>query len=231
MNQSSSCGESLQPFSTLLARYLRDSTLWPFQSGGWLRHSFGKNRRGCDSSSLVQTTLRGRSRCRRLLDHAGSRSRHHYRRGESDGSQRGHRILPSCEHNSISLISHHSSVKSLTGSEREPLLRPLWLVFFTLALLWATAMIGGYTGWTVHSLLLLAVTTGLLILERKTGLLSIARRLFRKVLESRSLVSLGRMTRDVFVNLQRVPIHVVLSVAYLLGSFGAAIVLLLTMIN
>ena len=119
------------------------------------------------------------------------------------------------------------------GSERGPLLRPLWFAFFALLLLWlcVITLSSGSIGWSIHSLLLLAIAIGLIGLEQETGLVSTAGWVFRKVLQSRSLIWLGRMTRDFFVNVQRVPIHVALSVAYLVGLFGTAIFLLLTMTN
>jgi len=126
-----------------------------------------------------------------------------------------------------------SSQSNTKGSEHGPFLRPLWFAFFALLLLWLCVITvsSGSIGWSVHSLLLLAIAIGLIGLERETGLVSNASRFFRKLLQSRSLIWLGRMTRDFFVNVQRVPINVDLSVAYLVGLFGTAFFLLLTMTN
>jgi len=128
------------------------------------------------------------------------------------------------------MMSNHSNVK---GSEHGPFLRPLWFAFFALLLLWlcVITLSSSSLSWSVHSLLLLAIAIGLIGLEQETGLVSNASRFFRKLRQSRSLVWLGRMTQGVFVNVQRVPIHVALSIAYLVGLFGTAIFLLLTMAN
>ena len=126
----------------------------------------------------------------------------------------------------VRLAEVSSRVRFVGGNYR-------WFAFFALALLWLwmIAVVGGYTSWAVHSLLLVALATGFVILEQSIGLVSAARRFFRNLFQCRSLVSLGQLTRDVYVNLQRVPIHVALGVAYLVGLFSTAIFLLLTMTN
>lgn len=128
------------------------------------------------------------------------------------------------------MLSSHTNAK---GSEHGPFLRPLWFAFFALLLLWlcVITLSSGPIRWSVHSLLLLAIAIGLIGLEQEAGLVSNASRFFRKLLQSRSLVRLGRMTRDFFVNMQRVPIHVAVSILYLVGLFGAAIFLFLTTTN
>ncbi len=109
----------------------------------------------------------------------------------------------------------------------------LRLAFFALVLLWLwlIVLVSGYISWSVHALLLLALAIGFIGLERETRIVSAVSRFLRNALRSREVVRLGNITRGAFLSIQRVPIHVALTLACLLGMFGTALYLLLTMTN
>jgi hypothetical protein len=109
----------------------------------------------------------------------------------------------------------------------------LRLAFVALVLLWLwlIVLVSGYISWSVNALLLLALAIGFIGLERKTRIVPAVTRFLRNALRSREVVRLGNITRTAFLSIQRVPIHVALSLAYLLGMFGTALYLLLAMTN
>jgi hypothetical protein len=96
---------------------------------------------------------------------------------------------------------------------------------------WLIVLVSGYIGWSVNALLLLALAIGFIGLERKTRIVPAVTRFLRNALRSGEVVRLANITRTAFLSIQRVPIHVVLSLAYLLGMFGTALYLLLAMTN
>jgi hypothetical protein len=109
----------------------------------------------------------------------------------------------------------------------------LRLAFSALVLLWLwlIVLVSGYISWSVNALLLLALAIGFIGLERKTRIVPAVSRFLRNALRSREVVRLGNITRAAFLSIQRIPIHVALSLACLLGMFGTALYLLLAMTN
>jgi len=104
----------------------------------------------------------------------------------------------------------------------------LRLAFFavTLLWLWLIALVIGLTSWSMHGLLVLGIAIGFISLEQKTRIVSAGRRLLRNVYRSRTVIRLGIMTRRFFLRAQRIPIHVVIALAYLLALFWTALYLL-----
>jgi hypothetical protein len=109
----------------------------------------------------------------------------------------------------------------------------LRLAFFALGLLWLSSIIlfSGYISWSVHALLLLALAIDFIGLDREARIVPAVSRFLRNALRSREVVRLGNMTRAAFLSIDRVPIHIALSLGYLVGMFGTALCLLLAMTN
>lgn len=105
------------------------------------------------------------------------------------------------------------------------------LASFALALLWLwlIAIAGGHISWAVHALLVLAIAIGFISLQEETGVISATSPLVRKFLNAAPVIRLATITRVGVENILPVPMHVVLSLTYLLAMFGTVVYLLVGM--